>query len=129
MSAQSSPNIELPSVEKAISSDREKVVISHIAQLNNAKQVGSRNPFSISLPIRGASVPFSAIPNDVIERRYKNGITNLFKIYFPIVDQILIFDNSEGKHELIAEKNIDEEIYIHNVEKFNELKNYHDKGN
>ena len=29
----------------------------------------------------------------------------------------------------IAEKNIDEEIYIHNVEKFNELKNYHDKGN
>ena len=67
------------------------------------------------------------IPNDVIERRYKNGITNLFKIYFPIVDQILVFDNSEGKHELIAEKNLDEEINVLNETKFNELKSYYDK--
>ena len=67
------------------------------------------------------------IPNDVIERRYINGITNLFEIYFPIVDQILVFDNSEGKHELIAEKNLDEEINILNKTKFNELKSYYDK--
>ncbi len=67
------------------------------------------------------------IPNDVIERRYLNGIVNLFEIYFPILDQILIFDNSEGKHELIAEKNLDEKIAIQNQEKFNELKNYYDK--
>lgn len=40
------------------------------------------------------------IPNDVIERRYLNGIKNLFNIYLEIVDQILIFDNSEGKHIL-----------------------------
>lgn len=67
------------------------------------------------------------IPNDVIERRYINGITNLFEINFPIVDQILVFDNSEGKHELIAEKNLDEEINILNKTKFNELKSYYDK--
>ncbi len=36
------------------------------------------------------------IPKDVIERRYLNGIKNLFDIYLEIVDQILIFDNSEG---------------------------------
>lgn len=67
------------------------------------------------------------IPEDVIERRYANGIYNLFQIYLPITDQVLIFDNSEGKHELIAEKNIDENISILNQEKFNELKYYYDK--
>ena len=67
------------------------------------------------------------IPIDVIERRYVNGIKNLFDIYLEIVDQVLIFDNSEGKPILIAEKNFEEEIVIHNLEKFNDLKNYYDK--
>ncbi len=67
------------------------------------------------------------IPTDVIERRYLNGIKNLFDIYLEIVDQVLIFDNSEGKPILIAEKNFGEEIVIHNLEKFNDLKSYHDK--
>ena len=62
----------------------------------------------------------------IIERRYLNGITNLFEIYLPIMDQVLIFDNSEGKHDLIAEKNLEDEINILNQEKFNELKNYYD---
>ena len=43
---------------------------------------------------------------DVIERRYIRGIKNLFEIYLPIVDGALIFDNSEGKHELIVDKQI-----------------------
>ncbi len=67
------------------------------------------------------------IPTDVIERRYMNGIKNLFNIYLEIVDQVLIFDNSEGKPILIAEKNFGEEIVIHNLEKFNDLKSYYDK--
>ncbi|SKC11473.1 Predicted ABC-type ATPase [Soonwooa buanensis] len=67
------------------------------------------------------------IPTDVIERRYLNGIKNLFDIYLEIVDQVLIFDNSEGKPILIAEKNFGEEIVIHNLEKFNDLKSYYDK--
>lgn len=67
------------------------------------------------------------IPKDVIERRYLNGIINLFEIYLEIVDQVLIFDNSEGNSILVAEKNLEEEIVIHNLEKFNELKNYYDK--
>ena len=65
-------------------------------------------------------------PEDVIRRRYYNGILNLFNIYLPIVNQTLIFDNSEGKHILIAEKNSETEINIYNQEKFNELKNYYD---
>lgn len=66
------------------------------------------------------------IPLDVIERRYKNGIKNLFNIYLDIVDQAMVFDNSEGKHILIAEKNLGEDIIIHHLDKFNELKKYYD---
>lgn len=64
------------------------------------------------------------IPEDVIERRYYKGIKNLFEIYISIVDQVLIFDNSEGKHNLIAEMSISEELNILNETKFNELKSY-----
>ena len=66
------------------------------------------------------------IPEDIIESRYLNGIINLFDIYLPIVDQVLIFDNSEGKHKLIAEKNFGEEISIIKEKEFNELKSYYD---
>ncbi|MDM1520269.1 zeta toxin family protein [Myroides odoratimimus] len=66
------------------------------------------------------------IPVDVIERRYINGIINLFDIYLDIVDECLIFDNSEGNHLLIAEKHIGELISIYNPDKFNALKQYYD---
>ena len=62
----------------------------------------------------------------VIERRYIRGIQNLFDIYLPIVDGALIFDNSEGKHELIVDKQIDGLLNIVNEKKFNLLKNQYD---
>ncbi len=66
------------------------------------------------------------IPKDVIERRYFKGIKNLFEIYLPIIDRALIFDNSFGKHELIASKN--KTFTIYNEKKFNILKNiYYEK--
>ena len=37
----------------------------------------------------------------------------------------MIFDNSEGKHDLIAEKTLQTEIEIFNEIKFNKLKNYY----
>ncbi len=61
------------------------------------------------------------IPLEVIERRYFRGIKNLFNIYLPIVDRALIFDNSKGIHELIADKNTDG-LYINDEIKFNLLK-------
>jgi predicted ABC-type ATPase len=66
------------------------------------------------------------IPEDVIERRYARGIINLFEIYIPISDQILIFDNSEGQHQLLAEKSGNEELNILDEQKFNELKTIYD---
>ncbi len=67
------------------------------------------------------------IPNDLIERRFHRGIVNLFDIYLEIVDQVLIFDNSDGIHELIAEKTGNEKLNIIDKNKFNELKDYYDK--
>ncbi len=68
------------------------------------------------------------IEPEVIERRYIRGIQNLFDIYLPIIDGALIFDNSEGKHELLADKNIDGILNIVNREKFNLLKKYYDNN-
>jgi predicted ABC-type ATPase len=63
------------------------------------------------------------IEPEIIERRYFRGIKNLFKIYLPIVDGAIIFDNSNGKHELLAEKTVDGQLNIIDSVKFNELKN------
>lgn len=68
------------------------------------------------------------IEPEVIERRYIKGIKNLFDIYLPIVDGALIFDNSEGKHELLADQTIDGVLNIVKPEKFTLLKNYYDNN-
>ena len=68
------------------------------------------------------------IETEVIRRRYKNGIKNLFDIYLPIADEVMIFDNSEGKYDLIAEKTIESEIEVLNKFKFNQLKSYYDES-
>ena len=65
------------------------------------------------------------IEPDVIERRYKAGIQNLFDIYLDIVDFALIFDNSQGNHKLIADKSGNENLHVINSLKFNELKSYY----
>jgi predicted ABC-type ATPase len=62
------------------------------------------------------------IEPEVIERRYFKGIKNLFDIYLPLVDTALVFDNSEGKHKLVAEKTIMGQFNIIDPIKFNEIK-------
>ena len=61
------------------------------------------------------------IPDEIIERRYYNGIANLFAIYIDMVDICYIFDNSEGESVLIAEKYEGEE-FIFDIEIFNQIK-------
>ncbi len=63
------------------------------------------------------------IETDVIKRRYKNGITNLFDIYLPIVNEVLIFDNTAVKAESIAQKILGSDIEIKDKIKFDKLKN------
>ena len=70
-----------------------------------------------------------SIPLETIERRYYNGIANLFTIYIDIVDICYIFDNSEGRKELIAQKERHKDIVIYNNNKFNLMKNNDERGN
>jgi predicted ABC-type ATPase len=67
------------------------------------------------------------IPPDVIARRYKTGLRNLFEIYLDVVDGALIFDNSEGKHELLAIKTYLRDIDVLDSVKFEELKSYENR--
>ena len=62
------------------------------------------------------------IETNVIERRYVNGIRNLFDIYIPLADIVLIIDNSEAKHQLIAKKINNLDIQIFDNMKFNKIK-------
>lgn len=66
------------------------------------------------------------IQSDVIERRYLNGIKNLFDIYLPIVDEAQIVDNSDGVSELFAhcESGV---IKVINQKKFDEIREYYDE--
>ena len=70
-----------------------------------------------------------SIPSETIERRYHNGIVNLFAIYIDMVDICYIFDNSEGRKELIAQKERHRGIVIYNNDKFNLMKNNNERGN
>lgn len=66
------------------------------------------------------------IDPDVIERRYIRGIKNLFDIYLPMVDGALVFDNSAGKHKLLAQKTADGLLTVIDELKFNDLKHFYD---
>ena len=68
-----------------------------------------------------------AIPKNVIERRYKNGLKNFFNIFQSIVDEWFFIDNSKNPFKFIAEgTKYNQEIY--QSETWNTLKNdYYEK--
>ena len=61
------------------------------------------------------------IPTDVIERRFENGLVNLFNRYIPILDSWLLIDNSDEHFDFIAKGSYDK-IDIDNPKKWNLLK-------
>jgi predicted ABC-type ATPase len=54
------------------------------------------------------------VPEDVIRRRYKSGIHNLFSLYTPISDYWIVIDNSEVPFKLIVEGKRGEITEMHN---------------
>jgi hypothetical protein len=68
-----------------------------------------------------------SIPSETIERRYHNGITNLFAIYIDMVDICYIFDNSEGERTPIAKKYKGGKEIIYNTDLYNQMKNSYEK--
>lgn len=61
------------------------------------------------------------IENEVIRRRYSRGIHNLFDIYIPLIDECLIFDNTNVNYELFALKTNATSFYILNQVKWKKL--------
>ncbi len=59
------------------------------------------------------------IPAEVIERRYNRGIKNLFELYLPICDSVMLFDNSDKYPNLIFRKKINQKIEIIDQQKYN----------
>ncbi len=44
------------------------------------------------------------VPDEDVRRRFSRGIYNLFKLYEPLLDSWMLFDNSKAKPVLIAKK-------------------------
>ena len=66
------------------------------------------------------------IEEEVIERRYERGIINLFGLFLPLIEEAMIFDNSEGRSILIAEKVKGEYLTIIDETRFTQLKEYYE---
>jgi predicted ABC-type ATPase len=62
------------------------------------------------------------ILEEVMIRRYKRGLENLFKLFFNEVDYLLIFNNTGPVPVLIAEKETD--LNIADVSKFELIKSF-----
>jgi len=61
------------------------------------------------------------IPEEVIRRRYRNGLKNFFSLYLPLLDNWLFVNNSGDNYEIIAEGSSGEEI-INYTEQWVDLK-------
>lgn len=67
------------------------------------------------------------IPLDVITRRYKAGINNLFRLYMPVTDYWMIVNNTESPSVYIAEGEREDKVNILNEIMYNKMKNYVEK--
>jgi len=66
------------------------------------------------------------IPENVIRRRYENGLKNFFNSYSSIVDEWMFIENSGEPYQLIAQKTKSEvKIYIDQI--WSELKTKYDE--
>ena len=55
------------------------------------------------------------IPDDVVVRRYAAGLRNMRRLYLPLVDAALIYDNSGAGRVLIAERGLDASVVVHDA--------------
>lgn len=62
-----------------------------------------------------------SIPEDVIRRRYERGRQNLIKLYLPLCDGWMLFDNSEPDLQLVSERIINQEPSIYDREIWSQI--------
>jgi hypothetical protein len=61
------------------------------------------------------------IPDDVVERRYYRGISNLLNLYLPIVDRWSVIDNMDVEPNIIARGAMNDDKMILNSELWNKF--------
>lgn len=80
---------------------------------------------SVDLAIERVKIRVSqgghSIPEETIRRRYISGIDNLTKIYLPICDYWMIYDNSNPPSSIIAEGYHDQDIEVYKPEIYNQI--------
>ena len=64
------------------------------------------------------------IPQDIIVRRYYEGINNLFKIYMPIVDTWVLVNNSETPRNIVASGGKNQVTTVRNSVLFKKIEEY-----
>lgn len=62
------------------------------------------------------------IPDEVVERRYYRGISNLLNLYAPIVDKWAVIDNMKAAPNIVAKGAINDYKMILNSELWNIIK-------
>jgi predicted ABC-type ATPase len=55
------------------------------------------------------------IPADVVVRRYRAGLSNMYRLYLPLADVAAIYDNSDNGRVLIAERTPDRSLAVHDA--------------
>lgn len=58
------------------------------------------------------------IPTEVIRRRYAAGIFNMRNFYLPLAEEAGIYDNTDSRRTLIAEKRKGKFLLIHDPERW-----------
>ena len=89
----------------------------HARFLHNAKDAGYRvtllflwlpsSDLAVARVARRISEGGHRIPPDVIHRRYRLGLQNMRRLYLPLADVALIYDNSDNARVLIAQRTRD----------------------
>ena len=61
------------------------------------------------------------VSDTVIERRYHRGINNLFTVFLPLCDNVMVFDNSDMKHRLVMGKIKGQPDEIYDMTTYNKI--------
>jgi predicted ABC-type ATPase len=64
------------------------------------------------------------IPDHVIKRRYTVGLRNMRRHYLPLVDIGLVYDNSDQRRVLIAERRPDASLLVHDVARWRQIEGW-----
>lgn len=61
------------------------------------------------------------VPDDVVTRRYWAGLQNLKRLYLPLADVAAVYDNTDVRSVLVAEKTVTDGLIIHDKARWSKI--------